>query len=304
MTTKEVAQICGVTEKTVRENAKTFGKVFENGKPTEWTEEELKKVQLVLMKNQISQGSETISGVVESNLETISDIDGFKYSKEDICNMCNVSAITFDRFLALSPVTKRDFISTGSSHKKFYNENVLKQFQLWLMKNQVNQGTQVSIVKSTVESTFQSGLTFQEIVNSGNIEAMKELTTFAMNACAEVARNKQLEEQNQLLLEQKEAAEKETARIYQCNRNFHNSLYTASDIAKKLGITPNMVGRIANENGLKQDPIYGKLGKIQLNNGKWVNQFYYNEDALTVIESVIENEPENCHIFSVANELD
>ena len=51
MTTKEVAQICGVTEKTVRENAKTFGKVFENGKPTEWTEEELKKVQLVLMKN-------------------------------------------------------------------------------------------------------------------------------------------------------------------------------------------------------------------------------------------------------------
>ena len=51
MITKEVAQICGVTEKTVRENAKTFGKVFENGKPTEWTEEELKKVQLVLMKN-------------------------------------------------------------------------------------------------------------------------------------------------------------------------------------------------------------------------------------------------------------
>ena len=205
MTTKEVAQICGVTEKTVRENAKTFGKVFENGKPTEWTEEELKKVQLVLMKNQISQGPETISGVVESNL---------------------------------------------------YND-------------------------------VQVGLTFQEIVNSGNIEAMKELTTFAMNACAEVARNKQLEEQNKLLLEQKEQAEAETARIYQCNRNFHNNLYTASDIAKKLGITPNMVGRIANENGLKQDPIYGKLGKIQLNNGKWVNQFYYNEDALTVIESVI-----------------
>lgn len=100
-------------------------------------------------------------------------------------------------------------------------------------------------------------------------------------------RYKQLEEQNKLLLEQKEAAEKETERIYQCNRNFHNNLYTASQIAKKLGITANMVGRIANENGLKQDPIYGKLGKIQLNNGQWVNQFYYNEDALTVIESVI-----------------
>ena len=205
MTTKEVAQICGVTEKTVRENAKTFGKVFENGKSTEWTEEELKKVQLVLMKNQISQGTETNGGAVEYNLNT---------------------------------------------------------------------GVQV-------------GLTFQEIVNSGNIEAMKELTTFAMNACAEVARNKQLEEQNKLLLEQKEAAEKETSRILQYNKNFHSYLYTASDIAKKLGITPNMVGRIANEKNLKQDPIYGKLGKVQLNNGKWVNQFYYNEDALTVIESVI-----------------
>ena len=205
MTTKEVAQICGVTEKTVRENAKTFGKVFENGKQTEWTEEELKKVQLVLMKNQISQGTETNGGAVEYNLNT---------------------------------------------------------------------GVQV-------------GLTFQEIVNSGNVEAMKELTTFAMNACAEVARNKQLEEQNKLLLEQKEAAEKETSRILQYNKNFHSYLYTASDIAKKLGITPNMVGRIANEKNLKQDPIYGKLGKVQLNNGKWVNQFYYNEDALTVIESVI-----------------
>ena len=70
MTTKEVAQICGVTEKTVRENAKTFGKVFENGKPTEWTEEELKKVQLVLMKNQMSQGTETNGGTVEYNLNT------------------------------------------------------------------------------------------------------------------------------------------------------------------------------------------------------------------------------------------
>ena len=29
MTTKEVAEICGVTEKTVRENAKTFGKLYQ-----------------------------------------------------------------------------------------------------------------------------------------------------------------------------------------------------------------------------------------------------------------------------------
>lgn len=94
-------------------------------------------------------------------------------------------------------------------------------------------------------------------------------------------------QQKLLALEQKEKAEAETERIYQVNKNFHSNLYTASQIAKKLGITANMVGRIANENGLKQDPIYGKLGKIQLNNGKWVAQFYYNDDALTVMEAVI-----------------
>ena len=44
MTTKEVAEICGVTEKTVRENAKTFGKVFENGKSTKWLMKTLKNI--------------------------------------------------------------------------------------------------------------------------------------------------------------------------------------------------------------------------------------------------------------------
>ena len=204
MTTKEVAQICGVTEKTVRENAKTFGKVFENGKPTEWTEEELKKVQLVLMKN------------AQNN-----------------------------------------------------NANASEQ------------------VKDACTTVFQLGTLANVALTSGNIEAAEQFSKLLIQATTATAQAKQLEEQNKLLLEQKEQAEAETARIHQCNRNFHNNLYTASDIAKKLGITPNMVGRIANENGLKQDPIYGKLGKIQLNNGKWVNQFYYNEDALTVMESVI-----------------
>lgn len=203
MTTKDVAEICGVTEKTVRENAKTFGKVFENGKPTYWSEDELKKVQLVLMKNQISQGTETIGGVVESNLNT----------------------------------------------------------------------------------DVQVGLTFQEIVNSGNIEAMKELTTFAMNACAEVARNKQLEAQNKLLVEERNAALQEAEDIKQYNKNFHNELFTATEIAERLGTSANYVGRLANKLHLKQEPIWGKLGKVQLNNGKWVDQFYYNENAVRAIEA-------------------
>ena len=204
MTTKEVAQICGVTDRTVSGNAQKAGVVLENGKSHDWTEEELKRLQLVLMANA-----------------------------------------------------------------------------------QNNNANASEVVKETSKTVFQLGTLANVALTSGNIEAAEQFSKLLIQATTATAQAKQLEEQNKLLLEQKEAAEKETARIYQCNRNFHNNLYTASDIAKKLGITPNMVGRIANENGLKQDPIYGKLGKIQLNNGKWVNQFYYNEDALTVIESVI-----------------
>ena len=206
MTTKEVAQICGVSIPTVTENAKKVGIIFENGKAHEWTEEELRKVQVQLMKNTTSRGNATTSG---------------------------------------------------------------------------------KVVEETALNALKGGLTIQELIRSGNVEALKEFTQIAIEAAEQQNALIEAQKQNQLLLEQKEAAEKETERIYQVNRNFHSNLYTASEIGKKLGITANMVGRIANEHGLKQDPIYGKLGKIQLNNGQWVNQFYYNDDALTVIEAVI-----------------
>lgn len=209
MTTKEVAEICGVTEKTVRENAKTFGKTFENGRPTEWTEEEVKKLQVVLMKNTQNRGSASTIG---------------------------------------------------------------------------------NVVEEAASNALLGGLTFQEIVNSGNIEAMKELTTFAMNACAEVARNKQLESENKLLLEQKQAAIKEVDRIYQVEHNFHNKSFSASQIAAELGVTPKKIGALANQHRLKIDPIYGKLCKIQLQNGKWVDQFMYNEEAKEVLANLIAEE--------------
>ena len=68
MTTKEVAQICGVTDRTVSGNAQKAGVVLENGKTHDWTEEEVKRLQLVLMGNQVKQGTQT--DIVKSNLET------------------------------------------------------------------------------------------------------------------------------------------------------------------------------------------------------------------------------------------
>lgn len=97
---------------------------------------------------------------------------------------------------------------------------------------------------------------------------------------------RRLESENKLLLEQKEAAEAETESIKQYNKNFHNNLYTATDIAEMLGVSANRVGREARKHNLKQEPLYGKLGKIQLDNGKWVDQFYYNDDALRIIRAI------------------
>ena len=68
MTTKEVAQICGVTDRTVSGNAKKAGIVLENGKPHDWTEDELKRLQLVLMKNQVNQGTQV--SIVKSTVES------------------------------------------------------------------------------------------------------------------------------------------------------------------------------------------------------------------------------------------
>lgn len=203
MKTSEVAQICGVTEECVRQNAKVMGvELGDRWHPHDWTEEEVKKLQVMLMKNQTSQGPAN-------------------------------------------------------------NE---------------------STIRKVTQNVLGEGLAINVLSNSGDVEAMKEYCDMLIQKTQAQHELLMAQKQNQLLLEQKEQAEKETERIYQVNRNFHNNLYTASQIGNKLGITANMVGRIANEHGLKQDPIYGKLGKIQLNNGQWVNTFYYNDDALAVIK--------------------
>lgn len=116
-------------------------------------------------------------------METISDIDGFKYSKEDICRMCNVSSRTFDNFLGLKSVSNRDFISIGSSHKKLYNEDILKKFQLWLMKNaQNNNANSSEQVKEACTTVFQLGTLANVALTSGNIEAAQQFSKLLIQA--------------------------------------------------------------------------------------------------------------------------
>ena len=213
MTTKEVAGICGVTSRTVSGNARKAGIILEDGKIHNWTEDEVRKLQLVLMNN---------------------------------------------------------------------------------MQNRGNAATLGNVVENTARDALQGGMTLMEIIRSGNIEAMKELMDLSMTAVQETARNKQLEaekkaleEQNTQLIEQKNAAEAETERIKQYNRNFHNSLYTATEVANMLGVTPNRIGREAKNHNLKIEPLYGMLGKIKLSNGKLVSQFCYNDDAIRILKAII-----------------
>ncbi len=50
--------------------------------------------------------------IIESKNEEITN-DEYKYTKEDICSICNCSARTFESF-APQLVADRDFISVGS----------------------------------------------------------------------------------------------------------------------------------------------------------------------------------------------
>lgn len=96
-------------------------------------------------------------------------------------------------------------IRTLAHNKKLYNEDVLKQFQMWLMKNQTNQGKSSQIVKETTTTAVSNDIALKEIINSGNVEAMKCLMEHYVNETKAVGEAKRLEQINsQLQLENKQ----------------------------------------------------------------------------------------------------
>ena len=118
----------------------------------------------------------------------------YKYSKEDICSICNVGHAAFERFASL-PMRERDFISVGSSHKKLYTETVLQKFQAWLMKNQANQGKSSEVVKQATSQAVEKDLVITEVIKSGNQEAFDQLMKQYKLAFDTAQENKRLLEQ-------------------------------------------------------------------------------------------------------------
>ena len=73
MTTKEVAQICGVTDECIRQNAKKVGVILENGKVHDYTEDELKRIQVQLMVN-AQNNNVNASEVVKETSKTVLEV--------------------------------------------------------------------------------------------------------------------------------------------------------------------------------------------------------------------------------------
>ena len=61
-------------------------------------------------------------------------------SKEEICKKIGVSTRTFERFLHSLTMSVGE--SEGSSHQKFYSDEIVSQFKKWLKHNQFGQGVE------------------------------------------------------------------------------------------------------------------------------------------------------------------
>ena len=112
MRTREVAEICGVTEECIRQNAKKIGMEFGYGEfiNHDWTEDELKRIQVQLMKNQVNQGAQT--GVVKEQSQSALELGALTIaatqSVEATQQLCNVLMQKAQQFEALQLEQQRN----------------------------------------------------------------------------------------------------------------------------------------------------------------------------------------------------
>ena len=64
--------------------------------------------------------------------------------------------------------------------------------------------------------------------------------------------------------------------------------YSAKEIGDKLGISANMVGRIANDHGLKTEEFGRRVLSKSMYSHKQVEQFLYYEEVIPVIKNILE----------------
>jgi len=75
-------------------------------------------------------------------------------------------------------------------------------------------------------------------------------------------------------------------------------LFTASEVARRLGVSKNRVGRITNKLGLKGNLDYSRGFVMKVAEKKYTTVWYYNKKAVEKIQEYINNE---CGSEKVAN---
>ena len=126
----------------------------------------------------------------------------YKYTKEDICSICNVDEKTFRRFFeeVRLDIGVQSGITTLAHNKKMYTEQVLHKFQAWLMKNQANQGRSSEVVKQATMDNLEIGVAANYVMSSGSIEAAQQFAQLLISRTEAIAKSKQLETENQQLV--------------------------------------------------------------------------------------------------------
>ena len=108
-------------------------------------------MEVLEIKNEVHKGGNSMNDLIK---------DEYKYTKEDICSICNVDEKTFRRFFeeVRLDIGVQSGITTLAHNKKMYTEQVLQKFQAWLMKNEeikpTNVGEAVAAGWKTAEEMY------------------------------------------------------------------------------------------------------------------------------------------------------
>ena len=133
---------------------------------------------------------------------------------EEMYTTANSSKSTWDRFMVdvrnamsekpnsgcFTDDTANLVVKLGSSHKAYYHPKVEKAFQLYLMKNQANQGRASDTIKEATMDNLEIGVAANYVMSSGSIEAAQQFAQLLISRTEAIAKSKQLESENQQLV--------------------------------------------------------------------------------------------------------
>lgn len=139
MRTKEIADICGVTEECIRQNAKKVGIVLENGKAHEYTEDELKKIQVQLMRNAQNNNVNTPK-IVKETSKTVLEVG---LATNILANSGDIEAMReFCEVLMQKTQAQHDLLLEQQKNQLLIEQNLTLQKEVdkyvnWMSKSEI-----------------------------------------------------------------------------------------------------------------------------------------------------------------------